>query len=357
MEKISLTNEQILKLKEFYEENNIVKFPEELDVLKSFSELKDWFGKSQYKYINFQNKKMNMDNYYDFVVFNTMITLLFLENNKTDISKLDLVENVLEKFNKTNKWFFSDLKIIFDRIIGEISFFRESNNIEEMVGYIIINMNYSFNFAITLIHNYIKNGNFETFFKKYKSIIQKHTTSLKSNSLVDDPSITTIDTTATVVVEPKYIPSSNGVMEQIKSKYGYYVPAAYNALQCNPVGLWYMHQQTGQYRSKFIDYNNKAFCCRYYQDLINHINKVMSNKNVYEEMLKLMPIIGTEFINTKPILLGFLGFSRSTNVYVLGARHGNHTFIIKVNIKDNKIDISCGANDEINQKIDDYLNE
>ena len=327
MEKISLTNEQILKLKEFYEENNIVKFPEELDVLKSFSELKDWFGKSQYKYINFQNKKMNMDNYYDFVVFNTMITLLFLENNKTDISKLDLVENVLEKFNKTNKWFFSDLKIIFDRIIGEISFFRESNNIEEMVGYIIINMNYSFNFAIALIHNYIKNGNFETFFKKYKSIIQKHTTSLKSNSLVDDPSITTIDTTATVVVEPKYIPSSNGVMEQIKSKYGYYVPAAYNALQCNPVGLWYMHQQTGKYRSQFVDYSELDKSSD--NMALNHIEaitKLMTKRTVYQMILQEMPEIGTD-INGKTIKLKIAGYNAS-EIGLLALKDNEHVLAI-----------------------------
>ena len=202
-----------------------------------------------------------------------------------------------------------------------------------------------------MIRNKMGNGTFEEFLNNYTAILQKY----KPTPLIDKDG--TIETTATHIVEPKYTPGSNRTMEQIKSQYGYYVPAAYSALQNNPVGLWYMHQQTGQYRSEFIDYDNKAFYCYYYQDLINNINKVLSNPSVYEEILKQMPIIGTKFANVKPVLLQFLGFSKSTNVYVLGARHGNHTFIIKVNIKDSKITINYGANNEINQKIDDYLNE
>ena len=58
-----------------------------------------------------------------------------------------------------------------------------------------------------------------------------------------------------------------------------------------------------------------------------------------------MPIIGTEFVNTKPVLLKFLGFSKSNNVYVLGTCYGNHTFIIKVNI----------FNWKINQQMSNYI--
>lgn len=345
-----MTIEKILEIKNELVDQGIIK-PEINDsklFLKLFEELKEWFKwdiqRFPYKeldnpigyHYNYNDNDLKFYNEnYDLIVFSVMLGI-YICAKKECLGSMRTANAILgHLFTSFNT--------------GKDRYFYE--NYQKICG---INTDILGYFVRGMIRNKISNSTFEEFLNNYTTILQKY----KTVPLIDKDG--TIETVAAPVVEPKYIPSSNGVMEQIKSKYGYYVPAAYSALQNNPVGLWYMHQQTGQYRSEFINYNNKAFTleqCPYYQDLINNINKVLSSKNVYEEILKQMPIIGTKFVNVKPVLFDFLGFSKSTNVYVLGARHGNHTFIIKVNIKDSKIDISYGVNDEINRKIDDYLNE
>lgn len=343
-----MTIEKILEIKDELVKRGIVDEPiiiNDSKFLKLFEELKEWFKwdiqRFPYKELtdpigyryDYRDRDLKFYNEnYDLIVFSAMVSINICK-------KKGVLNNVYHTAKIVCSGFtpFSAL---------EDSYFYK--NYQKICG--IGDENLGF-FIMGMIRNKMGNGTFEEFLNDYATILQKY----KPVPLIDKDG--TIETTATPVVEPKYTPGSNRTMEQIKSQYGYYVPAAYSALQCNPVGLWYMHQQTGQYRSEFIDYDNKAFYCYYYQDLINNINKVLSNPSVYEEILKQMPIIGTKFANVKPVLLQFLGFSKSTNVYILGARHGNHTFIIKVNIKDSKITIDYGANNEINQKIDDYLNE
>lgn len=347
-EEIKMTIEKILEIKDELVKRGIVDEPiiiNDSKFLKIFEKLKEWFKwdiqRFPYKELtdpigyryNYRDCDLKFYNEnYDLITFSVMVGI--------NICGKKGVLNDVEDANAILGFSFTSFTALED------SYFYK--NYQKICG---INTEILGFFIGGMIRNKMGNGTFEEFLNDYATILQKY----KPVPLIDKDG--TIETTATHIVEPKYTPGSNRTMEQIKSQYGYYVPAAYSALQNNPVGLWYMHPQTGQYRSEFIDYDNKAFYCYYYQDLINNINKVLSNPSVYEEILKQMPIIGTKFANVKPVLLQFLGFSKSTNAYVLGACYGNHTFIIKVNIKDSKIDISYGVNDEINQKIDDYLNE
>ena len=340
-----MTNEKILEIKNELANQGIIKpMIDDSKFLKVFEELKEWFKwdiqRFPYKeltdpigcHYNYKDRDLKFYNEnYDLIVFSTMIGIY--------ICGKEGVLNDVESTNANLSFAFSAINNLEDR--------RFYENYQKICG---INTEILDYFIRGMIRNKMGNGTFEEFLNNYTAILQKY----KPVPLIDKDG--TIETTATPVVEPKYTPGSDGVMEQIKAKYGY-VPAAYLALQHNPVGLWYMYQQTGQYRSKFVDYTNfpEHYC--YYQDLINHINKVMSNRAVYEEILNHMPIIGTEFVNAKPVLLKFLGFSKSTNVYVLGACYGNHTFAIKVDIKASKFETACGLNDDMNRIIYDYLNE
>lgn len=348
---MEMTNEKILHVKAKWNEMGFTEFPENFDIVEAFKELREWFkwDMKKYPYDNITNPIKCNENYpeinyklkdslHDATVMSIIGILNYAENH-------DLTNNLnYEKIDKIIYGF--DSSYICD---GDLDGYYNYFKVLLDIGVGATDSSY----IGGTIRNRMGTDDFETFFRKYKDILQKYT---HLGNLANDPSVTTINTTATTVVEPKYIPADTGVTERVKAKYGF-IPAAYSALQCNPIGLWYTHQQTGQQRSKFINYNNRAFYCYYAQDLINNINKAMSNRNVYEKMLKLMPIIGTEFINTKPVLLDFLGFSRSSNAYILGACYGNHTFIIKVDIKSNKFIIDCGLNDDINRKIDDYFNE
>ena len=343
-----MTNEKILEIKNELVNQGIIKLTiDDSRFLNLFEELKEWFKwdiqRFPYKelidpigyHYNYKDCDLKFYNEnYDLIVFSAIVGIYICTITGNGCLKTSRVNHKM-----------SELFSVYCNTT-EMEFYRNYKKICS-INKNVDNLAY---FVRGMIRNKMGNGTFEEFLNEYVTILQKY----KPVPLIDKDG--TIETTATPVVEPKYTPGSDGVMEQIKAKYGF-IPAAYLALQHNPVGLWYMYQQTGQYRSKFVDYTNfpEHYC--YYQDLINHINKVMSNRNVYEEILKLMPIIGTEFINTKPILLGFLGFSKSNNVYVLGTCYGNHTFIIKVNIKDSKIDISYGVNDDMNRIIDAYLNE
>lgn len=340
-----MTNEKILEIKNELVNQGIIKLTiDDSRFLNLFEELKEWFkwDIQRFPYWDLDNKVKEFYNYeesdlkfynknYDIIVFSVILGIYICE-------KKEVLNNIEETNAKLFFTFtsFSPLK--------ERSFYK---NYQKICGINIDNLGF---FIRGMIRNKMGNGTFEEFLNNYTAILQKY----KPVPFIDKDG--TIETTATPIVEPKYTPGSDGVMEQIKAKYGY-VPAAYLALQHNPVGLWYMYQQTGQYRSKFVDYTNfpEHYC--YYQDLINHINKVMSNRNVYEEILKLMPIIGTEFVNTKPVLLKFLGFGKTNSSYVLGVGYNNHTFAIKVDIKASKFETACGLNDDMNRIIDNYLNE
>lgn len=342
-----MTNEKILEIKNELVNQGIIKLMiDDSKFLKLFEELKEWFKwdiqRFPYKeltdpigyHYNYRDHDLKFYNEnYDLIVFSTMIGIY--------ICGKEGVLNDVERTNANLSFAFSATNNLEDR--------RFYENYQKILG-ISINTEILDYFIGGMIRNKMGNGTFEEFLNNYTAILQKY----KPTPLIDKDG--TIETTATPVVEPKYTPGSDGVMEQIKAKYGF-IPAAYLALQHNPVGLWYMYQQTGQYRSKFVDYTNfpEHYC--YYQDLINHINKVMSNRAVYEEILNHMPIIGTEFVNTKPVLLKFLGFGKTNSSYVLGVGYNNHTFAIKVDIKASKFETACGLNGDMTRIINDYLNE
>ena len=111
-----------------------------------------------------------------------------------------------------------------------------------------------------------------------------------SNNMVTPKMIkdNTIDTTAVVLPEkiaaPAYqfkSPSNSNKFEETKAKYGF-IPAAFKALQCNPVGLWYYDYATGLYKSKFINYANLDRKRNLEKEIFyKHIAKVMSSKVIY----------------------------------------------------------------------------
>lgn len=112
------------------------------------------------------------------------------------------------------------------------------------------------------------------------------------------------------VVAPTYQFKSNNKFDEAESKYGF-VPAAHLALQCNPVGLWYMYQQTGKYRSQFVDYNELDKSSD--NMALNHIEaitKLMTKRTVYQMILQEMPEIGTD-INGKTIKFQIAGYNAS----------------------------------------------
>lgn len=128
------------------------------------------------------------------------------------------------------------------------------------------------------------------------------------------------------VVAPTYQFKSNNKFDEAESKYGY-VPAACLALQCNPVGLWYMYQQTGQCRSQFVDYSELDKSSD--NMALNHIEaitKLMTKRTVYQMILQEMPEIGTD-INGKTIKLKIAGYNAS-EIGLLALKDNEHVLAI-----------------------------
>ena len=199
-------------------------------------------------------------------------------------------------------------------------------------------------FIMGMIRNKMGNGTFEEFLNDYATILQKY----KPVPLIDKDG--TIETTATPVVEPKYTPGSNRTMEQIKSQYGYYVPAAYSALQNNPVGLWYMYQQTGQCRSQFVDYSELDKSSD--NMALNHIEaitKLMTKRTVYQMILQEMPEIGTD-INGKTIKLKIAGYN-AFKVGLLAVKDDEHVLAIIYDMASDKAQGISGDK----KNVDDWI--
>ena len=128
------------------------------------------------------------------------------------------------------------------------------------------------------------------------------------------------------VVAPTYQFKSNNKFDEAESKYGF-VPAAHLALQCNPVGLWYMYQQTGKYRSQFVDYSELDKSSD--NMALNHIEaitKLMTKRTVYQMILQEMPEIGTD-INGKTIKFKFVGYN-DTKIGLLAVKDDEHVLAI-----------------------------
>ena len=232
-----MTNEKILEIKNELVNQGIIKLTiDDSRFLKLFEELKEWFKwdiqRFPYKELidpigyryNYKDCDLKFYNEnYDLIVFSTMVGIYICT-----------ITNFLKTSRANHKM--SELFSVYcDAAVME--FYR---NYKKICG-INKNVDNLAYFVKGMIRNKM-NGTFEEFLNEYATILQKY----KSTPLIDKDG--TIETTATPVVEPKYTPGSDGVMEQVKAKYGF-IPAAYLALQHNPVGLWYMYQQTGQYRS------------------------------------------------------------------------------------------------------------
>ena len=173
---------------------------------------------------------------------------------------------------------------------------------------------------------------------------------------------TTIDTTAVIlpekIVAPAYqfkSPSNSNKFEETKAKYGF-IPAAFKALQCNPVGLWYYDYATGLYKSKFINYANLDRKRNLEKEIFyKHIAKVMSSKVIYENILQYIPIIGTKFEHDDGLQFKCVFSSISNTKYALTAEYNNMILAVCCNVIDNNIIIKYGNNKKVQKEIIDFL--
>ena len=336
-----MTIEKILEIKDELVKRGIVDEPiiiNDSKFLKLFEELKEWFKwdiqRFPYKELtdpigyryDYRDRDLKFYNEnYDLIVFSAMVSINICK-------KKGVLNNVYHTAKIVCSGFtpFSAL---------EDGYFYK--NYQKICG--IGDENLGF-FIMGMIRNKMGNGTFEEFLNDYATILQKY----KPVPLIDKDG--TIETTATPVVEPKYTPGSNRTMEQIKSQYGYYVPAAYSALQNNPVGLWYMYQQTGQCRSQFVDYSELDKSSD--NMALNHIEaitKLMTKRTVYQMILQEMPEIGTD-INGKTIKLKIAGYN-AFKVGLLAVKDDEHVLAIIYDMASDKAQGISGDK----KNVDDWI--
>ena len=336
-----MTIEKILEIKDELVKRGIVDEPiiiNDSKFLKIFEELKEWFKwdiqRFPYKELtdpigyryDYRDRDLKFYNEnYDLIVFSAMVSINICK-------KKGVLNNVYHTAKIVCSGFtpFSAL---------EDGYFYK--NYQKICG--IGDENLGF-FIMGMIRNKMGNGTFEEFLNNYTTILQKY----KTAPLIDKDG--TIETTATPVTEPKYVLSSNnGFMEQIKAKYGY-VPAACLALQCNPVGLWYMYQQTGQCRSQFVDYSELDKSSD--NMALNHIEaitKLMTKRTVYQMILQEMPEIGTD-INGKTIKLKIAGYN-AFKVGLLAVKDDEHVLAIIYDMASDKAQGISGDK----KNVDDWI--
>ena len=322
-EKINLTNEQILKLKEMYEKYEVVKFPTEfdsIDFVGAFNELREWFkwdlDKYQYTHLTDSTESHTVKKFlntasdtlfkgYDIAVFVVIVELSIIESaGLVHNSDLDLIEKSIEKFEDDGE--------IYEKLDPDYNSKFDTDKYSELAHYVLQEFNYT-DFTQGLIRNRMGDDDFETFFRKYKAILRKHATSELSTVPECNLTVTTIDTMATNAVS-------------LEAEYGF-VPAAYLALQCNPIGLLYMYQQTGKYRSQFVDYSELDKSSD--NMALNHIEaitRLMTKRTVYQMILQEMPEIGTD-INGKTIKLKIAGYN-AFKVGLLAVKDDEHVLAI-----------------------------
>lgn len=273
--------QKILKIKHEMENLGHDEFPEDTKFIKIFDELKKWF-KKWFKWYDHYNGKSFMILFkenYDLVVFTAMIgiqegvTLYDNTKTKTKFSKREIIIDIINReFYKYNQEFY----INHSNVYGiEVVFLG--------------------NFINDIIHDKMNikcddDAAFEKFLKEYFAILEKYN---------NDVIVETIDTP----VAPTYKINNKNLNNKINDKnpneaivdqYGY-IPKAYLALQRNPVGIWYMYQKTGKYRSQFVDYrrldkssDNMAL------NHIEAITKLMTKCTVYQMILQEMPELGNK---------------------------------------------------------------
>ena len=299
-------------------------FPEDTKFIKIFDELKKWFKKwfKWYDYYNGKSFIIFFKENYDLVVFTAMIgiqegvTLYDNTKTKTKFSKREIVIDIINrKFYNYN-----------------YEFYRTHENIYGIERVLLGN------FINDIIHDNMNikcddDAAFEKFLKEYFAILEKCN---------NDVIVETIDTP----VAPTYkINNKNLNVDQ----YGY-IPKAYLALQRNPVGVWYMYQQTGKYRSQFVNYrkldkssDNMAL------NHIEAINKLMTKCTVYQMILQEMPELGTK-INGKTIKFKFVGYN-DTKIGLLAVKDDEHVLAI---IYDNAEDKAQGISGD-KKNVDDWI--
>lgn len=345
-EKINLTNEQILKLKEMYEKYEVVKFPTEfdsIDFVGAFNELREWFkwdlDKYQYTHLTDSTESHTIKKFhgdasntlfkgYDIAVFVVIVELAIIESaGLVHNSDLDLIEKSIEKFEDDGE--------VYEKLDPYYNSKFDTDKYSELAHYVLQEFNYA-DYTQGLIRNRMGDDDFETFFRKYKAILRKHATSELSTVPECNLTVTTIDTMATNAVS-------------LEGEYGF-VPAAYLALQCNPVGLWYMYQQTGKYRSQFVDYSELDKSSD--NMALNHIEaitKLMMKRTVYQMILQEMPEIGTA-INGNTIKFKFVGYNAS-KVGLLAVKDDEHVLAI---IYDMASDNAQGISGD-KKNVDDWI--
>ena len=330
--------EKILKIEKDWEDKGFVKFPQNFDFKGAYMELLQWFDWDieKYRYVSINKDEsvslypedihIKLEKDYSLMVLLAMVILYCCEN------EVLINNNNLEEIDSfiTNA---CGCQYFVDRDSAKLYYYLEDNNIYHNDNNIHGN---TASFVCGMIRNRMGTDDFETFFRKYKDILQKHATSELSTVPACNPTVTTIDTMANNAVS-------------LEAEYGL-VPAAYLALHCNPVGLWYMYQQTGKYRSQFVDYSELDKSSD--NMALNHIEtitKLMMKRTVYQMILQEMPEIGTA-INGKTIKLKIAGYNAS-KVCLLAVKDDEHVLAIIYDMASDKAQGISGDK----KNVDDWI--
>ena len=331
---MKMTNEKILHVKAKWDEIGFTKFPENFDIVGAFKELREWF--------KWDMKKYPYDNITNPTEYNTSYpeTNYKLKDDLHDATVMSIIGilNYAENQNLTNNLNYKKIdKIIY----GFDSFYIYDGDLDGYYNYfkVLLDIGISATDSSYIggtIRNRMGTDDFETFFRKYKAILRKHATLELSTVPECNTTVTTIDTMATNAVS-------------LEAEYGF-VPAAHLALQCNPVGLWYMYQQTGKYRSQFVDYSELDKSSD--NMALNHIEaitKLMMKRTVYQMILQEMPEIGTA-INGNTIKLTIAGYN-AFKVGLLAVKDDEHVLAI---IYDMASDNAQGISGD-KKNVDDWI--
>lgn len=385
-----MTNEKILEIKNELVNQGIIKpMIDDSRFLKLFEELKEWFKwdiqRFPYKELtdpigyryNYKDRDLKFYNEnYDLIVFSAMVGIYICAK-----------KGVLNDAEGTNKI----LNTLFTSLFTSPEERHFYENYKKICG---INTEILGSFVMGMIRNKMDNGTFDEFLVKYNNIIQKYYKTIlpidKDGTIettatpVDESTVTnqlqvppvvdrdgTIETTATSVgesvvtnkpqvtpVAPTYQLNCNvDPYAKVRAKFGF-VPLAHVALQYNPVGCWFWDYQLGIYRSQFVDYHklncmaDKVTARKY----IESITKIMSNPVIYEEILQHMPVIGTKFKDTEPVLLKFIsGSSIYSTKYAIGCEYGEHSLVFVCDVITNVINTSYfGKTAEVSVAVNNF---
>ena len=383
-----MTNEKILEIKNELVNRGIINpTSDDSKFLKLFEELKEWFKwdiqRFPYKELTdpigyrYNYKESDIKFYksnHDLAVFSVMVGINICANKK-----------VLNDVEGTNKI----LNTLFTSLFTSPEERHFYENYKKICG---INTEILGSFVMGMIRNKMDNGTFDEFLVKYNNIIQKYYKTIlpidKDGTIettatpVDESTVTNqtqeapvinkndiIETTATSVTKSTAVDKTPVVAPtyqldykvdpyaKIRAKFRF-VPLAHVALQYNPVGCWFWDYQLGIYRSQFVDYH-KLNCMEDQitaRKYIESITKVMSAPTIYEEILKHMPVVGTKFKDTEPVLLKFIsGSSIYSTKYVIGCQYNEHSLVFVCDVITNTVNASYfGKSAEVSVAVNNF---